>query len=148
MNQWAAMLLEADETDIADLAGKLQGKAFMALKNGICDPDYLVRLREELFEQADPPVDPGFNLNIILAPAHLAPPAEAEPPVKEFYMPDRNFGAVFYMIVRGIEKIDVLIRTRRAEFDRERLEALLDEFQGNLEAALVAGAGEGKGTEV
>jgi hypothetical protein len=143
MNQWAAMLLELEETDIADLAGKLQGKAFAALKNGICDPDYLVRLRDELFERAEPPVDPGFNLNIILAPPHLTPPSDREPPTKEFYLPDRNFGAVFYMIVRGIEKIDVLIRTRRPEFDRTRLEALLDAFQQNMEMALAAAAERG-----
>jgi acetyl esterase len=143
MNQWAAMVLDADESDMGELCAKLQGKAFSALKNGICDPDYLVRLREEMFELADPPVDPGFNLNIILAPPNVAPPAEREAPSKEFYEPDRNFGAVFYMIVRGIEKIDVLIRTRRPEFDRERLEALLDEFQTGLETALVVAAARG-----
>ena len=133
LTQWAPMLLDFDGTEtFADLAAKVHGKALNAFKNSICDPDYVVDIREEYFEKTDPPVDKGFNTNVILAPPGFAPAVEQEPFTVEYATPARATGPGFYFIVSGIERIDVAVRCNRPDVDQDRLAAILDVFQETL----------------
>ena len=133
LTQWAPMLLDFDGTEtFADLAAKVHGKALNAFKNSICDPDYVVDIREEYFEKTDPPVDKGFNTNVILAPPGFAPAVEQEPYTVEYATPARATGPGFYFIVSGIERIDVAVRCNRPDVDQDRLAAILDVFQETL----------------
>lgn len=133
LTQWAPMLLDFDGTEsFADLAVKIHGKALNAFKNSICDPDYVVGVREEYFEKADPPVDKGFNTNIILAPPGFAPPVAQQPRTVEFATPARATGPGFYFIASGIEQIDVAVRCNRPDVDQQKLAAILDVFQETL----------------
>jgi hypothetical protein len=133
LTQWAPMLLDFDGTEtFADLAAKVHGKALNAFKNSICDPDYVVDIREEYFEKTDPPVDKGFNTNVILAPPGFAPAVEQEPYAVEYATPARATGPGFYFIVSGIERIDVAVRCNRPDVDQDRLAAILDVFQETL----------------
>jgi Condensation domain len=116
----------------AELAGLVHWKSFSALKNGICDPDAIVRIRQEFFELANPPVDPGFYFNGILAPPGFAPPVDPEPPRTEFYQPTRTTKPGFYLIAAGIERIDLVVRSNRAEFDQSSITALLVAMQKTL----------------
>ena len=133
LTQWAPMLLDFDGTEpFADLAAKVHGKALNAFKNSICDPDYVVAVREEYFEKADPPVDKGFSTNVILAPPGFAPAVEQEPRTVEFAPPARSFGPGFYFIVSGLERIDVTVRSNRPDVDQQKLAAILDVFHETL----------------
>ncbi|MBW8804226.1 MAG: hypothetical protein JF587_10280 [Catenulisporales bacterium] len=133
LNQWAPFLLDFDGTEsFAELAGKVHGKSLNGLKNGICDPDAVMRMREEFFEKADPPVDPGFNMNAILAPPGFAPAVEQQPAGVEFATPARAFGPGFYLIVRGIQTVDAVVRCSRPDVDQARLAAFMDELQATL----------------
>src|SRR5882724_8216834 len=63
LNQWVPMVLVFDEDEpFAEVVKKVHWKTFNALKNGCCDPDVIISMREE-FGQLDPPVDPGYNYN-------------------------------------------------------------------------------------
>ncbi|WP_194911935.1 condensation domain-containing protein [Catenulispora rubra] len=133
LTQWAPMLLDFDGTEpFAELAAKVNGKALNAFKNSICDPDYVVDVREEYFEKTDPPVDKGFSTNVILAPPGFAPAVEQEPHMVEFAPPARSFGPGFYFIVSGLERIDVAVRCNRPDVDQPTLAAILDVFQKTL----------------
>ncbi|MEY9928365.1 hypothetical protein ABH926_003004 [Catenulispora sp. GP43] len=133
LTQWAPMLLDFDGTEtFADLAAKVHGKALNAFKNSICDPDYVVDIREEYFEKTDPPVDKGFNTNVILAPPGFAPAVAQEPRSVEYATPARATGPGFYFIVSGIERIDVAVRCNRPDVDQDKLAAILDVFQETL----------------
>jgi hypothetical protein len=136
LTQWVPLLLSFDGTESFDeLAAKVHWKSFNGLKNGICDPDAIVRMREEFFELADPPVDPGYNLNTILAPPGFAPEAESQPASTEFYTPARATGPGFYLIASGIETIDVVVRVNRPDIDRSALAAILAVMGETLRAA-------------
>jgi Condensation domain len=132
-----------DDPSFADLAHRVHWKSFNALKNGVCDPDAIARIREEFFELADPPVDPGFNVNTILAPPGFAAPVDPEPPTTEFYVPTCNNRPGFYLVTPGIERIDLIVRSNRADFDRAAIAALLASMQETLQeaAGLVAAVG-------
>ena len=133
LTQWAPMLLDFDGSEpFADLARKVHGKALKAFKNSICDPDYVVKVREEFFEKADPPVDKGFNTNVILAPPGFAPAVAQEPCTVDFATPARAWGPGLYFIVTGIERIDVAVRCSRPDVDQEKLAAILEVFQATL----------------
>ena len=133
LTQWAPMLLDFDGGErFAELAVKVNGKALNAFKNSICDPDYVVGIREEYFEKTDPPVDKGFNTNVILAPPGFAPAVEQEPRTVEFAPPARSFGPGFYFIVSGLERIDVAVRSNRPDVDQQKLAAILDVFHETL----------------
>jgi hypothetical protein len=133
LTQWAPMLLDFDGTEpFAELAVKVHGRALNAFKNSICDPDYVVNIREEYFEKADPPADQGFNTNIILAPPGFAPAVEQQARTVDFATPARSFGPGFYFIVSGIERIDIAVRCHRADVGREELAGILDVFQETL----------------
>ncbi|MFL6111343.1 MAG: condensation domain-containing protein [Catenulispora sp.] len=133
LNQWAPILLDFDGTEtFAELAVKVHGKSLNGLKNGICDPDAVMRMREEFFEQADPPVDPGFNINAILAPPGFAPAVAQQPAGVEFATPARAFGPGFYLIVRGIQTVDAVVRCNRPDVDRAKLAAIMAELQATL----------------
>ncbi|GAA1984609.1 condensation domain-containing protein [Catenulispora subtropica] len=134
--QWAPFLLDFDGTEtFAELAAKVNGKALTGMKNSVCDPDVVNRVREEFFEQADPPVDQGFNLNAILAPPGFAPAVEQRPSHLEFAPPARNFGPGFYLIVRAIDTIDCIVRCNRPDVDQTKLAAIMDSLQRTLLAA-------------
>jgi Condensation domain len=133
LNQWVPLLLSFDGTEtFAELAGKMHWKAFNALKNGICDPDAIMTMRGEFFEQADPPVDPGYNFNAILAPPGFSAVVPQEPSSIEYYVPARSTGPGFYLIARGIETIDLIVRTNRPELDQAALTAFLEGMHKNL----------------
>jgi len=137
LNQWVPLLLEFDGSEsFADLASKVHWKAFNSLKNGFCDPDFIVDIREE-FEQADPPVDAGFNYNGIFAPPGMFVPVEPEPPKTDFYVPTRATGPDFYLIARSLQRIDLIVRTTRAEFDQPTLAT----FMTTMNAILLKVAG-------
>jgi hypothetical protein len=136
LNQWAPILLDFDGGEtFADLVAKVHGKSLTGLKNSICDPDAVMRFREEFFEKADPPVDQGFNINTILAPPGFAPPVEQRPSHVEFAPPARNFGPGFYLIVRGIDTIDCIVRCNRPDVDQETLGEIMEVLQRGLLAA-------------
>ena len=143
LTQWAPMLLDFDGTEtFAELAAKVHGKALSAFKNSICDPDYVVAVREEFCEKTDPPVDKGFSTNVILAPPGFAPAVEQEPRTVDFSPPARATGPGFYFIVSGIERIDVVVRSNRPDVDQPTLAAILDTFQETLlEVAGLAATG-------
>ncbi|NUP47969.1 MAG: hypothetical protein HOW97_11745 [Catenulispora sp.] len=131
--QWAPILLDFDGTEtFPELAAKVHGKSLSGLKNGICDPDAVVRIREEFFDRARPPVDQGFNINTILAPPGFAPRVEQRPSSVEFAPPARNFGPGFYLIARGIETIDCIVRCNRPDVDPGTLAAIMDGIQRTL----------------
>jgi hypothetical protein len=133
LTQWAPMLLDFDGSEsFAELAAKVHGKALNAFKNSICDPDYVVAVREEYCEKLDPPVDKGFSTNVILAPPGFAPAVAQEPRTVEFATPTRATGPGFYFIVTGIERIDVAVRCNRPDVDQQKLAAVLDVFQETL----------------
>ena len=133
LTQWAPMLLDFDGSEpFAELAAKVHGKALNGFKNSICDPDYVVNIREEYFEKADPPADKGFNTNIILAPPGFAPAVEQQPRSVDFATPARSFGPGFYFIVSAIERIGVTVRCHRPDVDRAALATILDVFQETL----------------
>jgi hypothetical protein len=140
-----ASFVDASFTDasFADLAHRVHWKSFNALKNGVCDPDAIARIREEFFELADPPVDPGFNVNTILAPPGFAAPVDPEPATTKFYVPTCNNRPGFYLVTPGIERIDLIVRSNRADFDRAAIAALLASMQETLQeaAGLVAPVG-------
>ena len=133
LTQWAPMLLDFDGSEqFAELAVKVNGKALNAFKNSICDPDYVVDIREEYFEKTDPPVDKGFSTNVILAPPGFAPAVEQEPRTVDFAPPARSFGPGFYFIVSGLERIDVAVRSNRPDVDQQKLATILDVFHETL----------------
>ncbi|MBS2538281.1 hypothetical protein KGQ20_36570 [Catenulispora sp. NF23] len=133
LTQWAPMLFEFDGTQsFAELAAKVHGKALNAFKNSICDPDYVVNIREEYFVKADPPVDKGFSTNVILAPPGFAPAVEQTARTVEFATPQRAWGPGFYFIVSGIDRINVAVRCNRPDVDQEKVAAILDVFQETL----------------
>jgi hypothetical protein len=133
LTQWAPMLLDFDGSEsFGELAAKVHGKALNAFKNSICDPDYVVDIREEFFEKADPPVDKGFSTNIILAPPGFAPAVGQQPSSVEFATPARATGPGFYLIVTGLETIDVAVRCNRTDVDQPVLAAILEALQRGL----------------
>jgi hypothetical protein len=133
LNQWAPILLDFDGSEaFPELVAKVHGKSLNGLKNGICDPDAVMRIRDEFFEQADPPVDQGFSINTILAPAGFAPRGPQQPSHVEFAPPARNFGPGFYLIVRGIETVDCVVRCNRADVDEAVLGGIMASLQGTL----------------
>lgn len=133
LNQWAPILLDFDGGEtFPELVAKVHGKSLNGLKNSICDPDAVMRIREEFFERADPPVDQGFNINTILAPPGFAPRVEQRPSRVEFAPPARNSGPGFYLIARGIETIDCIVRCNRPDVDGEKLGAIMESLQRTL----------------
>jgi hypothetical protein len=133
LTQWAPILLDFDGTEtFAELATKVQGKALNGFKNSICDPDYVVEVREEFFEKAEPPADKGFATNIILAPPGFAPAAQQQSPSMEFATPARATGPAFYLIASGIETIDAVVRCKRADIDQAQVGAILETMQATL----------------
>jgi len=133
LNQWAAILLDFDGTEtFAELVAKVHGKSLTGLKNSICHPDTVMSIREEFFEKADPPVDEGFNINTILAPPGFAPAVEQKPSQVEFAPPARNFGPGFYLIARGIDTIDCIVRCNRPDVDQATLARIMDVLQRML----------------
>lgn len=133
LNQWVPLLLEFDGGEsIGELSRVVHWKAFNAFKNGTCDPDAIVRIRDEFFEQADPPVSPGYNFNAILAPPGFASGVRRVPSETEFYVPARATGPGFYLIARGIETIDLIVRVNRPEFDQPKVAAFLASMQESL----------------
>lgn len=133
LTQWAPMLLDFDGSEpFPELAAKIHGKALNAFKNSICDPDYVVAIREEYCEKLNPPVDKGFSTNVILAPPGFAPAVPQQPHTMEFATPTRATGPGFYFIASGIERIDVAVRCNRPDVDRQKLAAILQTFQETL----------------
>ncbi|NUR29984.1 MAG: hypothetical protein HOV83_29735 [Catenulispora sp.] len=133
LNQWAVILLDFDGTEtFAELVAKVHGKSLTGLKNSICHPDTVMDIRAEFFEKADPPVDEGFNINTILAPPGFAPAVEQTPSKVEFAPPARNFGPGFYLIVRGIDTIDCIVRCNRADVDQATLARMMEVLQRTL----------------
>jgi len=130
LNQRVPLLLDFDGSEsFPELAAKVHWESFKALKHGYYDPDAIARIRQEFFEQADPPVDPGYNFNGILAPPRFAPPVQPEPAELEFSAPARTTIPGFYLAAMGIERIDLLARTNRAEFDQPAFAAFLSSVQ-------------------
>jgi len=78
---------------------------------------------------------PGFNLNTILAPPELCPSVDPVPPNTEFYVPARATGPGFYLIARGIETVDLIVRTNRPEFDQPAVAAFMAAMQETLHEA-------------
>lgn len=133
LTQWAPMLLDFDGTEsFPDLAAKVHGKALNAFKNSICDPDAVVAIREEYFEKTDPPVDKGFNTNVILAPPGFAPAVHQQPRTIDFATPARATGPGFYFIVTGLDRIDATVRCNRPDVDQPALAAILATFHTTL----------------
>lgn len=141
LNQWVPLLLDLPvDQPLDELARAVHWKAFNAFKNGICDPDYIVAVREEFFDRAEPPVDGGYYLNTILAPPGFAPAPPAEPSRLEVYSPARATPSGFYLIARGIGLIDFIVRSDRPEVDQEKIGVFLESVRATLqEVAGLAG---------
>lgn len=133
LNQWAPMVLDFDGSEsFAELAAKVHGRALSGFKNSICDPDLVVKIREEYFEKADPPVDQEFSTTIILAPPGFAPAVEQQPRSVDFATPARAFGPGLYFIVSATERIDVAVRCHRPDVGQDGPATILDVFHETL----------------
>jgi hypothetical protein len=137
LNQWVPLLLEFDADEPLDsMVKKVHWKAFNAFKNGTCDPDAIVAIRTE-FEALDPPIDPGFNFNAILAPPGFPAPEEPPaPPRFEWYDLDRTSGPGFYLIARAISSISIVCRIRWPAMTKPILEDFLMSMRDTLVEAV------------
>ncbi len=132
LNQWAVLVLDHDDGEPFDaVVRKLHWKSFNAFKNGRYDTDAVRRIRDE-YDAADPPVDAGYHFNALIAPTG-EPGVESRPSTVEWYTPPRVVGADFYLIVRAISTVEIVLRVKRPEFDRDRLGRFLDSFQHTLD---------------
>ncbi len=133
LNQWVPLVLDFDASvPFAEMAKKVHWKTFNALKNGIGDPDAIINVQAE-YDQLDPPVDPGFRFNAILAPPGFSTGGTREPARVQWYDPARTpVPGSFYLIARGITTIDVLVRANRPGFDRDTMDACLTSIEDAL----------------
>jgi hypothetical protein len=131
LNQWTVLVIDNDDEPFDAFVRKLHWKSFSAFKHGCYDPDTIRRIRDE-YEQADPPVDVGYHFNALIAPTG-EPGVQRGPSHVEWYTPPRALGADFYLIARAITSLDVVLRVKRPEFDRDRLGRFLDVFQHTLD---------------
>ncbi|MET7426415.1 condensation domain-containing protein [Dactylosporangium sp. NPDC005555] len=132
LNQWTPLLLrfEPDEP-FEEILPKVHWKAFNALKNGVCSPDAMWVIRDE-HERLDPPVDPGFSYNPMLAPPGFPSEDRLVAPRIERFEPARATGPGFYLIVRGLTSLDLVFRTRRHGFDDAAMTTMLHTIQDRL----------------
>jgi len=131
-NQWVPLVAEFDEAEPFDtLAGKIHWKTFNALKNGCHDVDATNRIRAE-FSAMDPPVDPGYNFNAVVAPAGDPATESIDPSRVEWYVPARTTGPGFYLIARAISSIELVFRVNRPGIDKEALTTCLTSVQDRL----------------
>lgn len=134
--QWAPLVVDFADTDpFEEMAQKLHWKTFNAMKHGVCDPDVIVEMRGE-HERMDPPIDPGFYYNPILAPPGFPSSDTVVPSSMEFYEPARATGPGVYVIVRGLTSIDLVVRANRPGLDNEALATCLQSIQDALESAV------------
>ncbi|UWP84994.1 condensation domain-containing protein [Dactylosporangium fulvum] len=138
LNQWTPLVLDLDPAEPFDaIVPKVHWKTFQALKNGVCSPDAILAIRAEQ-ERQDPPVDPGYYYNPILAPPGFPSEDTMVRPSLEWYEPARSTGPGFYVIARGLTSLDLVVRVNRSGWDRDTLDRALTSIQSTLAEALSA----------
>jgi len=136
LNQWAPLVLDLDPDEpFAALASKVHWKTFNALKNGVCSPDAIMAVRAEQ-EGQEPPVDPGYYYNPMLAPPGFPSTDAVAKPSVEWAPPARATGPGFYVIGRGLASLNLTVRINRPGWDRPAVErfvaALLQDLTTHL----------------
>jgi hypothetical protein len=130
LNQWVPLLLEfGDDEPFTEIAQRVHWKTFNALKYGVCGPDTIIAMRDE-FEAAQG--DLGHYYNPIIAPIGFPSQDVQVPSHVEWYEPARSTGPGFYLIVRGLTSLDLIVRTNRPGYGKEEIEGYLASIQDSL----------------
>ncbi|WP_020519781.1 condensation domain-containing protein [Catelliglobosispora koreensis] len=134
LNQWVPLLLEfGDDEPLTEVVQRTHWKAFNALKYGLCRANVTVGMRDE-FEAGGG--DPGHYFNPMIAKPGFPSADVLVPSHVEWFEPARATGPGFYLIVRAITSVDLVVRTNRPGYGKEEIEVFLASLQATLTEAL------------
>jgi hypothetical protein len=132
--QYAPMVLGSEPHEsFGSTVDKAHWKSFTALKYSICDPIFIGDIMEE-YAELDPPAEPGFAYNPMIAPPGFPSDNVARPWSIAHGIPARATGPRIYQIVRGLSSLEIEMRTDHPDFTPETLEAFFASMQEDLQA--------------